>query len=39
LVIALNMCKYLRSIVLKVETLLYLGINYLNNPPIFRPYG
>ena len=39
LVIALNMCKYLKSIVLNVETLLYLGINYLNNPPIFRPYG
>lgn len=39
LVIALNMCKYLKNIVLNVETLLYLGINYLNNPPIFRPYG
>lgn len=39
LVIALNMGKYLKNIVLNVETLLYLGINYLNNPPIFRPYG
>jgi hypothetical protein len=40
LVIALNMSKYLSSkLVLNVETLLYLGINYLNNPPIFRPYG
>jgi len=40
LVIALSTCRYLgQELLFKVETLLYLGINYLNNPPIFRPYG
>jgi len=40
LVVALNMYKYLlQDWVFRVESILYLGINYLSNPPIFRAYG
>jgi hypothetical protein len=40
LLIALSKCRYLgQELLFRIETLLYLGINYLNNPPIFRPYG